>query len=418
MINTGIDWIGCIPDDWQLVRVKHIFNISKNLSQEGEPEKVLKLARAGIVEKDVTKNEGQMAASYIGYNIVRKNDLLLNPMDLVSGANCNVSELDGVISPAYTNLRAKDLTKTNPKFMDYYFKTQYNSLALFAHGKGVSFDNRWTLNTDALLNYFIPYPSLKIQNLIVDQIRVEEEKITRLIQLLNSQITKLKDYKHSLIVETVTHGLSKDVSLQNTDVEWASTIPSHWNVMPNKYVMKKIKNICEQYSGEDVLSLSVRGVNKRNFADGGKMPTTFDGYQYIEPGNLLMCLFDYDVTPRCIGLIKNYGVTSPAYSQFQLLNGNDAEYYYYYYLMIDDTKELLHLAKNLRHSFTEEQLGLINTIVPPIAEQREIAKYLNKKCGEIDALINIKLRKIEKLNEYKKSLIYEYVTGKREVKED
>lgn len=74
------------------------------------------------------------------------------------------------------------------------------------------------------------------------------------------------------------------------------------------------------------------------------MPTSFDGYQRLYPGNLLMCLFDYDVTPRCIGLIKNQGVTSPAYSQFIMSDGNDAGYYYYYYLMIDFTKELLHLA--------------------------------------------------------------------------
>ena len=123
MINfkeTNIPWLGRIPSDWKLNKVKRLFYISKDLSIEGEPERVLKLARAGIVEKDVTKNEGQMAESYSNYNKVKKYDLLLNSMDLVSGANCNMSELDGVISPAYTNLRAKDLSKIDPKFYDYY----------------------------------------------------------------------------------------------------------------------------------------------------------------------------------------------------------------------------------------------------------------------------------------------------------
>lgn len=145
------------------------------------------------------------------------------------------------------------------------------------------------------------------------------------------------------------------------------------------------------------------------------MPSSFNGYQILYPHNLLMCLFDYDVTPRCIGLIKNYGLSSPAYSQFVMINQNYEGYYYYYYLMIDDTKALLHLAKNLRHSFTEEQLGYIHAPVPPKEEQREIADYLDKKCAEIDLVIETKKEQLKILDEYKKSIIYEYVTGKKEV---
>ena len=129
-----------------------------------------------------------------------------------------------------------------------------------------------------------------------------------------------------------------------------------------------------------------------------------------------MCLFDYDVTPRCIGLIKNYGLSSPAYSQFAMLNQNYEGYYYYYYLMIDNTKALLHLAKNLRHSFTEEQLGFICALVPPKEEQCKIADYLDKKCAEIDSIIEMKKEQLTVLDEYKKAIIYEYVTGKKEVK--
>lgn len=145
------------------------------------------------------------------------------------------------------------------------------------------------------------------------------------------------------------------------------------------------------------------------------MPTSFDGYQRLRKGNLLMCLFDIDVTPRCIGLIKNDGLSSPAYSQFVLHDNADAEYYYYYYLMVDYTKELLHMAKNLRHSLTEDQLGAISVPVPPIDEQREIAKYLNGKVAEIDTVIEQKQKQLTVLDTYKKSLIYEYVTGKKEV---
>jgi restriction endonuclease S subunit len=179
--------------------------------------------------------------------------------------------------------------------------------------------------------------------------------------------------------------------------------------------MSKKKVICPKYHCEKILSLTMKGVIERDLDAGGKMPSSFDGYQFVYPNNLLMCLFDYDVTPRCIGLVEQQGLVSPAYSQFVLNDGYYAPYYYYYYLLIDNTKELLHLAKNLRHSFTEEQLGNINVPVPPFEEQRQIADFLDQKCSEIDQTISEKQQQLETLAEYKKSLIYEYVTGKKEV---
>lgn len=198
--------------------------------------------------------------------------------------------------------------------------------------------------------------------------------------------------------------------MKNSGIEWVGKIPSNWTVMQNKYVMKKQKHICTKYTGQNILSLTMDGVIVRDLNGGGKMPATFDGYQYITKGNLLMCLFDYDVTPRCIGLINNDGLTSPAYSQFTLMNGNIPKYYFYYYLMIDHTKALLHLAKNLRHSFTEDQLGNILTPVPPLSEQQKIADFLDKKCSQIDTLRADIEKQIEILEEYKKSVITEAVT--------
>lgn len=185
--------------------------------------------------------------------------------------------------------------------------------------------------------------------------------------------------------------------MKDSGIEWCGKIPISWNVMPNKYVMYKKKEICPKYNGEDILSLTMDGVIVRDLDAGGKMPASFDGYQRVHPHNLLMCLFDYDVTPRCIGLIQNEGLTSPAYSQFVMKNGNDARYYYYYYLMIDNTKELLHLAKNLRH-------------FPPVEIQKQIAKYLDQKCEDIDAVYVEIEKQIETLEEYKKSIITEAVT--------
>lgn len=198
--------------------------------------------------------------------------------------------------------------------------------------------------------------------------------------------------------------------MKDSGIEWVGKVPATWKIMPNKYIMTKKKVIKEVYDDENIISLSMNGVIVRDLEAGGKMPKTFDGYQIVYPGNLLMCLFDYDVTPRCIGLIKDYGVTSPAYSQFVMNNGNYSGYYYYYYLMVDHTKALLHLAKNLRHSFTEEQLGAILAPVPTIEEQHQIVHYLDTKCTEIDANAEDIQKEISLLEDYKKSVITEAVT--------
>lgn len=198
--------------------------------------------------------------------------------------------------------------------------------------------------------------------------------------------------------------------MKDSGIEWIGDIPVYWKIMPNKYLMRKEKKICPVYHGEDILSLTMKGVIVRDLDAGGKMPTSFDGYQRLEAGNLLMCLFDIDVTPRCVGLIKQAGVSSPAYSQFVLRKGADAAYYCYYYMMLDNDKTLLHLAKNLRHSLTEDQLGAIPVIVPPIEEQQRIADFLDAKCAEIDALTADIQAQIDTLEQYKRSVITETVT--------
>lgn len=198
--------------------------------------------------------------------------------------------------------------------------------------------------------------------------------------------------------------------MKPSSMEWVGEIPASWKVMPNKYLMHKKKEICPVYNGEDILSLTMKGVIVRDLDAGGKMPASFDGYQRLEPGNLLMCLFDIDVTPRCIGLIKQTGLSSPAYSQFVLCDDANAAYYCYYYTMLDNDKTLLHLAKNLRHSLTEDQLGAIPVIVPPTDEQQRIADFLDAKCAEIDALIADIQTQIDTLEQYKRSVITETVT--------
>ena len=174
---------------------------------------------------------------------------------------------------------------------------------------------------------------------------------------------------------------------KDSGIAWIGEIPEHWKIIPHKRIMRKKKIIKEIYAGENILSLTKKGVIIRDLEAGGKMPTTFNGYQILYPNNLLLCLFDIDVTPRCVGIIKNVGLSSPAYSQFVLNKLGHTPFFDYLLKYMDDEKCLLHLSKNLRNSLTEEDFGQIETILPPISKQQAKPDYFDRRCGEIDALI-------------------------------
>ena len=198
--------------------------------------------------------------------------------------------------------------------------------------------------------------------------------------------------------------------MKDSGIEWVGQIPKDWDVVPHKQVMHKVKKICEQYSGEDIISLTMNGVIKRDLTAGGKMPTSFDGYQYVKPNDLLLCLFDIDVTPRCVGVVKDYGVTSPAYSRFVMHDGYYNAYYDYLLRAIDDDKVFVHLSKNLRSSLTESDFGAIKTCVPSLAEQKRIVKFLDAQCAEIDTVLEKTRASVEEYKKLKQAVITQAVT--------
>ena len=410
MKDSGTKWLGKIPYTWDLSNIGSIYTL-RNTKVSDKDYSPLSVTMKGVVPQ---LESAAKTNAHDDRKLVKKGDFAINSRSDRRGS-CGIAEQDGSVSLINTVLCPKN--EMNPRYYNWLFHTKEFADEFYANGHGIV-DDLWTTGWREMKRILIPTPSLDAQEVIASFLDSKCSEIDALASDIQSQLETLEQYKRSVITEAVTKGLNPDVEMKDSGIEWVQKMPIHWKVMPNKHIMQKEKIICDRYNGEEILSLTMNGVIVRDLDAGGKMPTSFDGYQFVRPNNLLMCLFDYDVTPRCIGLIKNHGITSPAYSQFVMKNGNNERYYYYYYLMIDNTKELLHLAKNLRHSFTEEQLGAINTPVPPAEEQFNIADYLDAKCSEIDACINAKKEQLATLESYKKSLIYEYVTGKKEVPYD
>lgn len=418
MVKTDIPWMPEISSDFSVGYVKQYFFVSKDLSNDGEPERVLKLARAGIVEKDVTTNEGQMAASYAGYNKVCVGDLLLNPMDLYSGANCNVSELNGVISPAYSNLRAKKTGTVVPKYYDYYFKSQYWLMAMFAHGKGVSFDNRWTLNNDALRSYEIPVAPYAMQQKIVDAIQDGEKKVDSLIANVQAQIEKLKAYKQSLITEVVTKGLDPNAPMKDSGVEWMGKINAEYDVRTIRSLFTIRKDIIG-HEPDRVLSITQKGLRVKNIAENeGQMADSYAKYQIVRVGDFAMN--HMDLLTGGIGIADVEGVTSPDYRVFAKKDPTYCSRYFLYVFESYYRNKIFYAfgqgAANMgRWRLPAQNFNKMLIPVPKVDDQYVLASHLDAKCAQIEQLISLKESKIEKLQQYKRSLIYEYVTGKKEV---
>lgn len=412
MRDSGLSFAGAIPAHWIMHPVYYYFGERKCKNILEQETNLLSLSYGKIIRKDINTSEGLLPASFNTYNIVEANDIIIRPTDLQNdkrSLRTGLVQERGIITSAYIALMPN--MTLNAGYFHYLLHAFDVSKVFYNMGNGV----RQGLNYSEFSRLMVMEPPYEEQNAIANFLDAKCAEIDTLAANIQAQIDTLEQYKRSVITETVTKGLNPDAEMKDSGIEWVGQIPLSWDVVPNKYLMYKAKNICPIYNGEDILSLTTNGVIIRDLNGGGKMPTSFDGYQKVASGNLLMCLFDIDVTPRCIGLVRNFGLTSPAYSRFIMKDSAYAPYYYYYYLMMDYTKELLHMAKNLRHSLTEDQLGVIKAPKPPYAEQIQIAEFLDEKCAEISRVIEDKNKQLATLDEYKKSLIFEYVTGKKEV---
>ena len=413
MKDSGIEWIGAIPQDWKTDRLQwHLkeINVSNNPIQT---KNVLSLTiEAGVIPYAEKGNQGNKAKEdYSQYKIALPDTLVINSMNVIIGA-VGISQYFGCVSPVYYVF--EPIEGTDLRYIYYLFTNTGFQKEMRKYAKGI-LEIRLRISSNDMLKRIVPSPPFKEQQRIADYLDKMCAEIDAVLEKTRASIEEYKKLKQAVITQAVTKGIRGDRPMKDSGIEWIGEIPAEWGVVPHKRIMHKVKEICEQYNGGDIISLTVNGVVKRDLTAGGKMPTSFDGYQYVEPNDLLLCLFDIDVTPRCVGVVRDYGVTSPAYSRFVMHDGYYNAYYDYLLRMIDDNKVFVHLSKNLRSSLTESDFGAIKTCAPPLAEQKCIAAFLDVRCDEIDALIAKKQQYLTEIENYKKSLIYEYVTGKKEV---
>ena len=259
----------------------------------------------------------------------------------------------------------------------------------------------------------------EIQEKIADKIYFESCKINSLIANQEAQIEKLKQYKQSLITEVVTKGLNPDVEMKDSGVEWIGEIPNHWSItrIKNLFELRNERNF-KPLEEVNLISLyTEQGVIQHSdiTETAGNKAVNADGYKLVYEDdivvNIILCWMG------AVGRSAYNGVTSPAYDVYKPLKDTYSRYFHYLFRTLRFNGECYRYGRGImmmRWRTYSSEFRAINVPFPTIEEQKEIVAYLDEQCAKIDKLIEIKRSKIAKLNEYKKSLIYEYVTGKKE----
>lgn len=422
MKDSGIAWIGEIPEGWSVLKLKNKYAYKKEIvGEKANDFERLALTLRGVIKRDKYDSEGLQPKEFNNYQIIRENDLIFKMIDLqnVSTSRVGLSKYSGIVSPAYIRFTQKS-NDIYGEFIYYFLMSLYYNFVFNSMGdNGV----RSALNSYDMGNLDIPYPSNIEQQKIADFLDKKCAEIDKLIELQESMIEKLKEYKQSVITQAVTKGLDPDVPMKDSGIEWIGKIPEGWEVVRIKDIGSFRNGVI--YSPEDLVdegngTLVLRSSNIKDgklvLEDNVYISATIKDNLMVKKGDILICsrngskaligknaIIDRDINAAFGAFMMIFRCKNPKYTYY-ILNSEVFAYYLGSYLT------------STINQLTGKNFGNMQIIyAKDIQTQHQIADYLDKKCAEIDDLIKLKEQKIEKLKEYKKSLIYEYVTGKKEV---
>lgn len=421
MKDSGVRWIGAIPSAWSTIRFKDKFSNKKEIAGERSTEyERLALTLNGVIRRPKNDSEGLQPQAFDGYQILRENDFVFKMIDLqnISTSRVGLSPYVGLVSPAYIRFTPKD-SKQQTRYVYYYLMSMYyNCVFNNLGGDGV----RSALNASDMGMLIIPWPNENEQSRIAAYLDRRCATIDTLIASQQQQIEKLKQYKQAVITETVTRGLDPNVQMKDSGVEWIGAVPEHWELHRIAYLYEERKE-----PGADdlpLLQVSINtGVSDHEMAEDEQDRVFIrmedkTKYKRVYPGDLTYNMMR--AWQGAFGAVRVNGMVSPAYVVAKPRGNASIDTRYFEALLRTHTAaEEMH---RYSHGIMDFRLRLywpefrnIRVCLPPFEEQQRIAAFIDEKSAQIDALIAVKQQKADKLAQYKKSLIYEVVTGKREV---
>ena len=415
MRDSGVPWIQSIPEPWGVRVLFQLADQVKNKNKDLLERNLLSLSYGRIKRKDINNPEGLLPESFDGYNIIEANDIVLRLTDLQNdhtSLRVGQSAERGIITSAYTTLRPSALI--NPQYL-YYVLHAYDLIkGFYGMGAGV----RQGLNYDEVKTIKVPFPSMQEQTSIVAYLDDQIGQIDSIIAEAQASIDEYKQWKASVIFEAVTKGLFHDAPKRESGIEWIGAIPSTWAIRALFQLVTQVKNKNRDLQEKNLLSLSYGKIKRKNIeTTDGLLPASFDGYNIIEANDIVLRLTDLqnDHTSLRVGRATERGIVTSAYVTIRPMKGINSEYLYYVLHAFDLKKGLYRMGSGVRQGLNYDEVKLIKIPYAPSTDQRSIVSYLNDRCEKIDSVIDEKQSLINDLEAYKRSLIYEIVTGKRKV---
>lgn len=421
MKNSGIEWIGEIPDEWNLINVGSLFQC-RNEKVSDKEYAPLSVSKGGVVPQIDT-----VAKTDAGDNrkLVKKNDFVINSRS-DRKQSCGYSDLEGSVSLINTVLYVANENIILPQYTTFLLKNYGFAEEFYRWGHGIVAD-LWTTRWQEMKSIVLPIPSIQKQTEIILELNKKCAAVDRLIANQSNQIEKLKEYKQSVITEAVTKGLNPSATMKDSGIEWIGDIVNNHKVVRLKYLLNENMEYGANEAGDNSPENSVRYIRITDITADGRLKNENDNQYLSEEKAKNYILKDKDILfARSGGTVgktfmyrSSYGKC--AFAGYLIKANCDTSKVLPEYLMYYTQSSLYSLWKNMIFiQATIQNIGAnkysnMDIIISNISEQQKIVDYLGKKCEKIDKLIALKQQKIEKLNEYKKSLIYEYITGKKEV---
>ena len=421
MKDSGVEWIGEIPTDWEITKIGSVYD-ERNTKVSDEDYPPLSVTKQGVVPQLETA-----AKTDNGDNrkLICKNDFVINSRSDRRGS-CGISEYEGSCSLINTVLMPQ--RHMCNRYYGYVFKSDLFADEYYRWGHGIV-DDLWSTKWSDMKNIYIPMPKLEEQEHRADYLDTKCSKIDEIIAKQEQIIEKLKEYKLSVITETMTKGLNPNIDMRDSGIEWIGQIPAHWRIGKIKAVTTKIgsgktpKGGAEVYSSSGVLFLRSQNI----YDDGLSLiePTYITeeideemSNTRVKPGDVLLNITGGSIGRCCIfpDTIEKANVNQHV-SIIRAVKSLCIPEYMHFYWNSEKGKIAINLYQTggNREGMSGEAIGNTPILLPPVSEQREIVKSINERVKNTVVQISRRTEIIGKLVEYKKSLIYEVVTGKKEV---
>lgn len=421
MKNSGIEWIGAIPSSWDVHPVYFYFSERKNKNIFGSEQNLLSLSYGNVIRKDINTVGGLLPESFNTYNIVEENDIVIRPTDLQNdkrSLRTGLCKEHGIITSAYIALKPiRSASIVNTSYVHYLLHT-YDIMKVFYNmGNGV----RQSLNFAEFSKLMIFIPPIEEQKAIAEYLDILCANVDSLVADIQAQIEALEQYKRSVITEAVTKGLNPDAEMKDSGIEWLGFIPATWQIRKGKYAF------VQRNERGNTIELQLLSPTQKFGVIPQDLYEEISGFTAVKLNenvdiSLLKTIHkgDYCISLRSFQGGFEYseyeGVVSPAYQVFYPV----IEVYRGYYKHLFKTQVFIDKMNSFTMSLRDgkniafSDFGNTYLPIPPVDEQQRIADFLDKKCSEIDSIIAEKKKQIEAIAEYKKVVIYECVTGKKE----